>query len=87
MPAIATTPLLSPQTQDVVRSPPLNASFSGDSDPVANQVRGDLFIEPAAVPNGITAYTVYLANGTRKDEMLPSLKSLQIELQKRCRVM
>ena len=56
--------------KDVVRSAPLNASFSGDSDPVANQVRGDLFIEPAAVPHGITAYTVYLANGTRKDEML-----------------
>lgn len=56
--------------RDIVRSAPANASFSGDSDPVADQVRGDLTIVPAPVPTGVTSYAVYLGNGTKKDELL-----------------
>jgi len=55
---------------DIVRSAPLNASFSGDSDPVADQVRGDVIIVPAPVPTGIISYSIYLGNGTNKDELL-----------------
>eukprot|EP00438_Fugacium_kawagutii_P004578 Skav230703 [mRNA] locus=scaffold1495:415815:435421:- [translate_table: standard] len=49
------------------RRPPLFANFTGDSDPVADQVRGDLVITPAAVTTGITSYAIYLGNGTKKE--------------------
>ena len=45
----------------------MNATFSGDSDPVADQVRGDVYITAAPVTTGITSYTIYLGNGTKKE--------------------
>lgn len=61
---------------DIVRSAPLNATFSGDSDPVADQVRGDVYITAAPVTTGITSYTIYLGNGTKKDEILGRVSPL-----------
>ena len=70
--AKVSTPLL-----DVVRSPPLNASFSGDTDPMAGQVKGDVYVIPAKVSAGITSYSIYLANGTAKDELLGRLNAAE----------
>jgi len=55
---------------DIVRSPPANASFTGDEDPALNQVKGSVRIMPAENPAGILSYAIYFANGTQKEKLL-----------------
>ena len=51
---------------DIVRSAPVFANFSGDEDPVENQIKGIVTIVPASNPKNIIAYTVYLFSGNEK---------------------
>ena len=60
------TATMSTKLIDVVRSAPVFANFSGDEDPVENQIKGVVTILPAANPKNIIAYTVYLAEGSQK---------------------
>lgn len=55
---------------DIVRSAPVNATFTGDSDPARNQVKGGIRITPAANPKGIRSYAIYFVNGTSKEKLL-----------------
>ena len=55
---------------DIVRSVPINATFTGDEDPVLNQVKGGIRITPAPNPTGILSYAIYFVNGTTKEKLL-----------------
>eukprot|EP00930_Biecheleria_cincta_P094525 TRINITY_DN856_c0_g1_i5.p1 TRINITY_DN856_c0_g1~~TRINITY_DN856_c0_g1_i5.p1 ORF type:complete len:520 (-),score=83.44 TRINITY_DN856_c0_g1_i5:117-1511(-) len=58
------------EIDDVVRSAPLSANFSGDIEPDEGIVLGNLTIQPAVDPTNIAAYAIYLANGTEKTSLL-----------------